>query len=294
MSDRAALVSAILNSPADDTPRLVFADWLDEHDEPERAEFVRCQIEAAKLPDDKRDESKPAKRAAALLEEHEKKWRGAAGLPGDNGEYARGFVDGVSAFPGELAALGKALAVEPFTIHMRFGRRTETGADATPEWFRALAANPVLATVCSVDSETAGMGHEFLTPLVESPHLKNLEKITLFEDYIGPQGVQALADSPAPFVLKHLNLNSGIGYGEADDEDPETVAAVEILAAHPRFASLTALGLPFNSIGNRCAERLLASKTLARTLRLGLGEDNPFDRAYRDRLAARFNMVDYV
>lgn len=30
MSDRAALASAILDSWADDTPRLVFADWLEE------------------------------------------------------------------------------------------------------------------------------------------------------------------------------------------------------------------------------------------------------------------------
>lgn len=45
MSDRAALEAGIVARPDDDTARLVFADWLEEHDEPLRAEFVRLQIE---------------------------------------------------------------------------------------------------------------------------------------------------------------------------------------------------------------------------------------------------------
>src|SRR6266545_3163408 len=43
VSNRDALLAAILAEPEDDTPRLVYADWLDEHDEPERAEFIRIQ-----------------------------------------------------------------------------------------------------------------------------------------------------------------------------------------------------------------------------------------------------------
>jgi len=39
----AAFMQAIVANPADDTPRLVYADWLDEHDQPERAEFIRLQ-----------------------------------------------------------------------------------------------------------------------------------------------------------------------------------------------------------------------------------------------------------
>src|SRR2546430_569314 len=45
MSDRLAFLRAIRANPDDDTARLAFADWLDEHDEPDRAEFVRVQIE---------------------------------------------------------------------------------------------------------------------------------------------------------------------------------------------------------------------------------------------------------
>lgn len=45
-----ALMRAVCLSPADDLPRLVLADWLDEHSFPERAEFVRigCDLANAK------------------------------------------------------------------------------------------------------------------------------------------------------------------------------------------------------------------------------------------------------
>ena len=36
-----AFLQAIAEEPADDTSRLVFADWLEEHDQPARAEFIR-------------------------------------------------------------------------------------------------------------------------------------------------------------------------------------------------------------------------------------------------------------
>lgn len=43
-----ALLAAVRAAPGDDLPRLVAADWLDERGEPERAEFVRVQVEAAR------------------------------------------------------------------------------------------------------------------------------------------------------------------------------------------------------------------------------------------------------
>jgi uncharacterized protein (TIGR02996 family) len=42
---RSAFISDIIEHPEDDTPRLIFADWLDDHGEPERAEFIRVQCE---------------------------------------------------------------------------------------------------------------------------------------------------------------------------------------------------------------------------------------------------------
>jgi uncharacterized protein (TIGR02996 family) len=47
--DKRALLATIGSNPDEDTPRLVFADWCDEHDEPERASFIRLQFEAGRL-----------------------------------------------------------------------------------------------------------------------------------------------------------------------------------------------------------------------------------------------------
>lgn len=47
MTERDQLLRRILDDPADDGARLVYADWLDEHGENERAEFIRVEIELA-------------------------------------------------------------------------------------------------------------------------------------------------------------------------------------------------------------------------------------------------------
>ena len=49
MTDGEALIRTVLAAPADDAPRLVYADWLDEHCRAEDAEFIRVQIELARL-----------------------------------------------------------------------------------------------------------------------------------------------------------------------------------------------------------------------------------------------------
>src|SRR6476660_7293007 len=50
MSDYDALLAAICEQPDEDTPRLALADWLEENDQPQRAEFVRAQVKLAQTP----------------------------------------------------------------------------------------------------------------------------------------------------------------------------------------------------------------------------------------------------
>lgn len=51
MSDRAALFANVLNTPADDTARLVLADWLEEHGEDSRGRFLRAGVLVAQFGD---------------------------------------------------------------------------------------------------------------------------------------------------------------------------------------------------------------------------------------------------
>lgn len=54
MHDEAGFLSAIRQTPADDISRLVFADWLDEQDDPAckiKAEFVRFELPMVRAPE---------------------------------------------------------------------------------------------------------------------------------------------------------------------------------------------------------------------------------------------------
>src|SRR5436190_24041320 len=95
---------AIAEHPDDDSLRLVYADWLDEHGNPEYAEFVRVQIALAQNADGKGDlpASELARlrsRERSLLSRHKARWLqplrdlGAKGRT--HGELWRGFVDDV-------------------------------------------------------------------------------------------------------------------------------------------------------------------------------------------------------
>jgi uncharacterized protein (TIGR02996 family) len=88
-----AFLQAILESPDDDTPRLVYADWLDEHDDPTRAEFIRlqCRIEDTSLDDPSLPDL--LGRACRLHIEHANEWLGELRRSLVRWTFHRGFLD---------------------------------------------------------------------------------------------------------------------------------------------------------------------------------------------------------
>jgi len=52
MTDREAILATVLATPDDDIARLVFADWLEEHDEAELGRFIRAGVTAARYRDE--------------------------------------------------------------------------------------------------------------------------------------------------------------------------------------------------------------------------------------------------
>jgi uncharacterized protein (TIGR02996 family) len=49
MIEEQSLLAAVLADPDDDAPRLIYADWLDERGECDRAEFIRVQVALAQM-----------------------------------------------------------------------------------------------------------------------------------------------------------------------------------------------------------------------------------------------------
>jgi uncharacterized protein (TIGR02996 family) len=104
MTQPEAFVRAIADDLYDDTPRLIFADWFEEHDDPDRAEFIRVQCELEPMRDRYEIDRAAAlhRREDELLAQHQKEWLGT--MPkgwddwrtGASAEFRRGFVDTVS------------------------------------------------------------------------------------------------------------------------------------------------------------------------------------------------------
>jgi uncharacterized protein (TIGR02996 family) len=71
-----ALLQGAKEQPDDDLPRLVLADWLEEHGDADRAEFVRLQCALARTAEDDPRRAGLKARERARLKAHAPRWVG--------------------------------------------------------------------------------------------------------------------------------------------------------------------------------------------------------------------------
>jgi uncharacterized protein (TIGR02996 family) len=95
--ERDALLAAVFAAPAEDTPRLVYADWLDEHGEETYAEFIRVQIALARDGERSPERARLKQRESAVWKRLKRRWADlfAAILP-EKRCFTRGFHDGTA------------------------------------------------------------------------------------------------------------------------------------------------------------------------------------------------------
>jgi uncharacterized protein (TIGR02996 family) len=96
MSDEKGLLREVAERPHDDLPRRIYADWCDDHGQPERAEFIRVQLELASLGRFDARRSELTWREKKLLRAHSKEWGRAAKGFTDDFEFRGGFIEHVS------------------------------------------------------------------------------------------------------------------------------------------------------------------------------------------------------
>src|SRR5262249_45999900 len=92
MDQHEAFLHAILEAPDDDAPRLVYADWLDDHGDSDRAEFIRLQCALAKLPPDAPQRPAMRQREEELLSLHSWEWAVGFGWKVQEWQFVRGFI----------------------------------------------------------------------------------------------------------------------------------------------------------------------------------------------------------
>jgi uncharacterized protein (TIGR02996 family) len=90
------LLQTIIQNPDDDAPRYIYADWLEEHGNQARAEFIRAQCESDQLfrANQNLERAIPLRaKHTELLRQHGKEWVGE--LPGKvlSWTFERGFIE---------------------------------------------------------------------------------------------------------------------------------------------------------------------------------------------------------
>jgi uncharacterized protein (TIGR02996 family) len=235
--EAAALYRAILAQPDEDTPRLVYADWLQENGEPERAEFIRAQCRLARANEWDDGYIEDRLRVDRLLREHEAEWLtlldGARRHNYGGQPFSRGFMSQASVstdFIPEDARHRFAnypIDVAEFFFHEQF--------DLTQQIARlTFDAYPNLRTIrLDVDHMDAGemkfaachtlAGAECrsgltrleisgnptlqgLDSIVTSPHLHQLKALSVRGDGVGDDHARLLAERMELPALRELVL----------------------------------------------------------------------------------------
>ena len=278
MTHEDAFLADIIENPDDDGLRLIYADYLDERGDP-RGEFIRVQVELARLPNDLRMGVRRREleaRQGQLLGERGQEWaRPLRGLVLDL-HFQRGFVEAITLQQEEFLQQADAWFKATPIRRVRF-LTTPSSAPLLPR----LAASPHLARLSALDFTRNYLGDDGVEILAASPHLGQLASLDLTNNDVGDRGVAALASSPNLSGLLALQLGSnhigdqggrGLAFSQHGQRlvsldlcgNPLGDQGVELLAASPSFCRLESLALARSGVGNAGARALAASQHLAR------------------------------
>jgi uncharacterized protein (TIGR02996 family) len=184
MTEEDSLLAAIAAEPDDDTVRLAYADWLDEHGQSERAEFIRVQCEHASGRGNRERRTHLLKRSMQLIQQFGREWfihdwpdAGEQAVTGYS--FGRGFVEAVS-----------------------LARRGLRDADVT----RIVSDRPLFALVRSFGLSGNHIGDDGLRSIAESPRAARLKHLNILGNPFTIHGLEALAASPHLLALTELSI----------------------------------------------------------------------------------------
>lgn len=310
MDVEAALQRAIADQPEEDTPRLAYADYLDElggEANIARAEFIRIQVMLYRLTVETPEAKAARSRASELLERYRLKWgfpRKSTRRQDSPCTIRRGFVD-----EWVLALDQKQTEVKRFITYItRFPIRRLRIADQASYLRRAVETlNPsALASVNLLDVpalqkikhlEINGQTwvDEGVHKLFSLEHFPSLTSLALIGTPITSSGVAAIAHLPKFVSLLSLRISFTGMFGTAGRVNPGVLnSCAEILATSPILGELRELSLRATGIGNRGAMALAASPTLTKLEQLILTENPEIDEKGRDALHQRFGDIVFL
>ncbi len=257
LNDRDSLLAAILAHPEEDTPRLMFADWLKDNGDTDRGEFVRLQVEAAHAEPFSPEALGMERAAQQLLERHGGAWARHVAERAVGWRFSRGFVEHAAVNPAVFARDAAALfAAEPVRS-LQVARFAFTTPLAPLDAFFNL---PQMARVARLDfAGFARLPDEFeafaVAFKVASPRLDRLTDLGLRNSAVQPQWLRALLAGGELPALAGLDLAENVHLSRVLAEALPRVP-------HRRFTRLDLSYIVFKSdeiskaLGSRCVREL--------------------------------------
>ena len=296
---RKAFLGDIIENIDDDTPRLVFADWLEDDGDLARAEFIRiqCKEAAGRLPCPWLAWERGATytpRETALIAEHGKEWmkeapKWATERTPKRGIFHRGFIarvtstgrnwqKGVAALyrrvPIEALQLGKmndsllsALSARPKFGYLRLlGLWTNGCSPASlAQFFASADLHRVVTLECTLPSR----GIEHLNALLASDRLGGVRSLVLSGGLFGVERFTSLAASGLAPRLRSLAIDATRLSG----------AAAMAFGRSRNFSELEELSMRARNLEDEGVIVLAGSPFLGKLRRLHLGSSAFLDES---------------
>lgn len=188
MNDRDSLLTAILAAPDEDTPRLMFADWLQENDETERAEFIRLQCRFEQIAPRSAEGKRLAKREKELqvaLFGH------LDALAFQSITLRRGFVGSITSGFLHFRDVADQLRLEDaptFELILEYDERDSALLESSYDDYLTavgeLGERPALRRSVSLDLPC--LGPELSHAILQSPQFMNLRRLNFPGNEAGP------------------------------------------------------------------------------------------------------------
>ena len=237
LAQHEAFLRAIFDAPDDDTPRLVYADFLEENGDEDRAAYIRYECEAARCDQPRCDQLDAAR--LRLIAKHatvdNDPW------PWDDDRTVRGFPE-----PPSPARLGTERLADPRQLR-------EDVVKWSPEVFGATAMKLVPPPALTADQVETLFALPFVQRVTEWDFSGRVEEAASEPDEVA-EATYALIDMTQQTVI--------------------TTFGVEVLARQRAARRVTALDLRNNNLDNDAARAIVRSPYLGNLKRLRLLEGN--------------------
>jgi uncharacterized protein (TIGR02996 family) len=258
-AEQAALLAAIVADPDNDTPRLAYADWLDENGDEEQAAFIRESIAFARSGDHK--EGKPPHPGW----ERGREWLTQLGLAhAEDHGYDRGFpkivvYGSTNDFLDEAEALFDRIPVHDLAIWWQYHgglfedalaaiadlpqlarlhtlRLANYDSEVPLAGWRALIHSPYLRSLRMLSAGACGFTDGHAEVLAECTNLHGLTALDLSQNKIGVEGMLAIVRSPHLAGVTRLGLGANTRLHRMEHDTPELYSQL-VAALTERFGS---------------------------------------------------------